>query len=225
LAARSLREGMPYREEPRAPGAIARHDLAAVAALFVLLVAGAASYSRLTTPATAVAEHGALQLLYPESWLPGEPSTTSPPPLARAAAELSGRELEPRSETTRTVYAYAADPMTRIEVEVRPRPPYSNLPAALSLARAIRYGERYGAHVAGARAIAGRDWFRTGYRYAYGGTRSPRVAHAVEYAASSGESLYVVTLHGDPVSLAALEREVAQTLTLSAERAQRGGAR
>jgi hypothetical protein len=224
-AARALREGIPYREEPRAPSAIARHDLAVLAALLLLLIGGVTTYNRLSAPATAIAEHGALRLAYPAGWLPGLASPPPPAPLARAAAELSGAALDHRAQTTRTVYAHAADPMTRIEIEIRPRPPYSNLPAALALARAVRYGERYDAHASGARAIAGRDWFRTGYRYAYGGTRSPRVAHAVDYAAPSGETLYVVTLHGDPTSLAALERDVTPTLTLSTERAQRGGAR
>lgn len=224
-AARSLREGTPHdAARPRAAHPIARHDLAVIALLAALFLASAAAHRGMAAPDAVDIEHGALRLAHPEGWLPPSQRVGQTPRLARAAIQLGGGDEGADSTRERTVYVYPGDPMTHIEVDIRPRPPYTNLPAALALARAIRYGERYAMRDTGSRAIAGRDWFRTEYRYTYGGARSPRIARAVEYAAPSGEALYVVTLHGDARSVAALERKVAPSLALSAERAQRGGA-
>lgn len=229
-AARALREGAPMGEEPRPPSAIARYDLVALALLVIAFAAGVTAYRAMVVPEQGIAEHGALKLAYPRRWLPAARRDTPPSPLARAALDLASGAgtndaAAERAAPERSVYISPADPRVRIEVEIRQRPPYSNLPAVLAFTRATRHGEHYGSGETDARAIAGRDWFRTDFRYAYSGARSPRMAEAVEYAAPSGEDLYVVTLHGDARSVAALERDVAPTLTLSTERAQRGGNR
>ena len=230
LAARALREGAELEDDtPRQPGPFVRHDLAALAILVAIFIGGAVAHRALLAPSSVIAEHSALRLAHPGGWLPATDVAAPRPRLAHAALALSGSVVEPDPDAQRaahrSIHVFPADPIMRVEIEIRRRPPYSNVPAALALARAVRHGERYWTRETHARVIAGRDWYRTGFRYAYGGGRSPRVAEAVEYAAPSGDDLYVITLHGDVRSVAALEREVAPTLTLSTERTQPGARR
>ncbi len=226
LARRFSRRKLTGREPAPEP-ALSRHDVAVVLILALVLAAGAAIHRADARPNLERAEHGGLTLQHPSGWIapPLEPSPS--PPLARAVGALANEDLRGHDATARSKrwqYISPEDPSARIEIEIIPRPPHTNIPAARALARAAEFGERYWRDETVGHPIAGRDWFRTAYRYADKGGPSPSAIEAVEYAATSGDDLYVVTFRGRSAAIEAFEHEIAKTLMLRAE-ARTGGAR
>ena len=71
-------------------------------------------------------------------------------------------------------------PYFRIEAA----PTWRNIIAGLELDRRTRWGELYGADTSRVRTIAGHDWLRTRFRYAYAPEKGdePRIGHSVELA-------------------------------------------
>jgi hypothetical protein len=90
----------------------------------------------------------------------------------------------------------------------------------LSFERHNRFGELYRMLDGDTVAIAGRDWLRTRFQYAWKEDKgdAPETATGIEYAIAAGERLYVVTLHGSDASTRWLEKLVASTLRSPASR-------
>src|SRR6185503_16153921 len=125
-----------------------------------------------------------------------EPVPAAPPRLVFDAAPprpRSGDELP-----YHVVYTSTLDPDVRLEVLIDTRPAWSNVLTGLELERRNRYGELYASDGGHTSSIAGHDWLRTAYRYAFAAEKGdvPRIGHAVEYATVDREQLYAVTLHG-----------------------------
>jgi len=200
----------------RPPSVVAQHDLAVVIAALLLLAIGGLAYHSLTTPVMTTWEQHGLAFRWPGSWLAGEPLPQRP---GRLLAEAAAPPRPAGELPFHEVYSYAADADLRIEVRVDRRPSYGNLRGVLSFERHNRFGELYRMLDGDTVAIAGRDWLRTRFQYAWKEDKgdAPETATGIEYAIAAGERLYVVTLHGSDASTRWLEKLVASTLRVTGE--------
>ena len=178
-----------------------------------LTIAAVASYvhRQLVSPATVeVAEHG-LTFRRTTAWLAPDPVTPPTPRLVRAGPAV---KKKPGDLPYHVIYTSSLDPDARLEVLVDERPPWSNILTSLELDRRTRFGELYHADPGQVRSIAGHDWLRTPYRYAYATEKGdePLIGHAVEYATVDRERLYAVTFHGTHDQIARIEDDVAPSL-------------
>jgi hypothetical protein len=176
-------------QKPSSGSFFATHDLAVILCALVVLAVGLAFQSGSSRPRLKSFARDGLTVRFPASWL----------------AEPGARGPSFRGE----------DALTRLEIFVSPRPQLAvGMEAALELARGQTYGSLYARTSTAHRAVKGREWLRTEYSYALkpADGHAPRVATAVEYAAESGERLYVVTLHGTDERVRALEPVILTSL-------------
>jgi S1-C subfamily serine protease len=186
-----------------------------VIVLAVAIVIGAAwLHARWLRPAMVpMSEHG-LSLSRASTWLPPEPMSAPAPRLLAApttSPAVSG-ELP-----YRVAMASSVDSSARLEILVDELPLWSNLVTGLEFDRRTRWGELYTTEATSVRAIAGHDWLRTRYTYAYAWAKGdpPTVGTAIEYATVDRDQLYVVTLRGDGRTLAELEATTVPTLRVA----------
>lgn len=191
-----------------------RHDAAVVLIALFLIAAGGIIHRVLLRPPMQVFDDHGLRFERNDHWLAPEPVLPSPPrlvdnappPPRRARGELPYHE----------VFTSALDPDVRLEVLIDARPVWSNMVTGLELERRNRYGELYTSDGGRTRSIAGHDWLRTAYRYAYAPEKGdePRIGRAVEYATVDREQLYAVTFHGPPDEIEYLEELITPTLRI-----------
>jgi S1-C subfamily serine protease len=192
-----------------------RHDFIVIALAAVVVAAAAFGHRRMVEPTVEVFETRGLKFVRPATWLaPEEVPFLTPrlvaaePPRPRAAdAELPYH----------VVYTSTLDPDVRMEVRIEAAPTWRNIIAGLELDRRTRWGELYGADTSRVRTIAGHDWLRTRFRYAYAPVKGdePRIGHAVELATVDRTRLYAVTLYGSSTRVAKLEEQIAPTLRVA----------
>mgnify|MGYP001561910262 CR=1 FL=1 len=194
------------------PGAWKRYDILVVVAALGLIAVGGVGYRRMTTAPTVADGRFGLELVRTTTWF--APETVGPPP-SRLAAGLADRPAPPEIPPDligeefpyHVVYTSSVNALVRLEIQVAPRPRYSNVQASLAFARRDRYGELYWAAPSRIQTINGHDWLRTHFRYAYKLSRgdAPRMSQAVEYAALNGDLLYAITMHGSDEEIRQLE--------------------
>ena len=191
-----------------------RHDAAVIAVAVVLIVAAGFAHRWMLRPETIAFEQHGLRFQRTAAWLAPEPVPPAPPRLvdAEPPPRPAGDQLPYHVEFTSTL-----DADVRLEVLVDERPAWSNVVTGLDLERRTRYGELYASDGGRPRSIAGHDWLRTSYRYAFAPEKgdAPRIGRAVEYATVDREQLYVITFHGEPAQIAELEERIAPTLRVA----------
>ena len=192
-----------------------RHDAAVVLIALLLIAAGGIVHRVLLEPPMQVYDDHGLRFERNDHWLAPEPVPPSPPRLVDNAPPPPKRA--PGELPYHVVYTSALDGDVRLEVLVDARPAWSNIVTGLELERRNRYGELYTSDGGRTRSIAGHDWLRTSYRYAYAPDKGdePRVGRAVEYATVDREQLYAVTFHGAPDQIEYLEDLIAPTLRIA----------
>ncbi len=193
-----------------------RHDFIVIALAAVVVAAAAFGHRRMVEPTVEVFETRGLRFTRPATWLAPEEVTAAPPRLIVAAPP------KPRPADAElpyhVVYTSTLDPDVRMEVRIEAASTmWRNVIASLELDRRTRWGELYGADTSRVRTIAGHDWLRTNFRYAYAAEKGdePRVGHAVELATVDRTRLYAVTLYGSPRRVAKLESIIAPTLRVA----------
>ena len=136
---------------------------------------------------------------------------------ARASNSSSWSAPDADALPYRVAMASSLDSTARLEIVVDELPAWSNLVTGLELDRRTRWGELYATAATEVRAIAGHDWLRTRYEYAYVAAKGdpPSVATAVEYATVDRDHLYVVTLRGAPGTLRELEATTVPSLRVA----------
>ena len=192
-----------------------RHDAAVVlVALLLIAVGGIVHRAMLRPPMQELDRHG-LRFARNDAWLAPEPVPPAPPRLVRDAPPPP--RAEPGELPYHEVFTSALDPDVRLEVRIDARPAWSNVVTGLELERRNRYGELYSSDGGHTRSIAGHDWLRTTYRFAYAPEKGdePRIGRAVEYATVDREQLYAVTFHGAPEQVEYLEELIAPTLRIA----------
>jgi hypothetical protein len=204
------------------PGAFKRHDIIVVLAALVLIAVGGLSYRYMTTAPTVHDGMFGLEFVRTTSWL--APETVGPRP-SRLAAGVADRPPPPEIPPDligeqfpyHVLYTSSLNALVRLEVQIAPRPRYSNMQAALAFARRDRYGELYWAAPSKIQTINGHDWLRTAFRYAYKLSRddAPRMSQGVEYAAINGDLLYAITMHGSDAEIDQLEEVIAGSLQVT----------
>lgn len=183
-----------------------------VIVLAIAIVVGAAwMHARMIAPAMVPLEAQGLTLARASTWLPPEPLPAPAPRLLAASAPPP--RPTPRTDDDadalpyRIAMASSLDTTARLEIVVDRLPAWSNLVTGLELDRRTRWGELYATASTEVRAIAGHDWLRTRYEYAFAAAKGdpPSVATAIEYATVDRDHLYVVTLRGTAGTLRELE--------------------
>ena len=181
----------PSEEEPRWQG----HDLHILAAVVLLLAVGFAAGARADRHRVKAVNADGMQLMVPSDWL-------TEPLLRDASGQIVLR---------------GEDAVTRVELRSGP-PPGDLVPldGGLELERGQRYGGMYQRLETGKVTVAGHEWLRTHYAYAFKPTptHAPRAAHAVEYALTGDGRLLVVTVHAPEEHIAELERQILGSLVL-----------
>ncbi len=200
-----------------------RHDgLVLLLALVVIVIAGRV-YARLVTPPVmAFSEHG-LTFEHSTAWFNPEPTALPAPRLIRDAEGGPAPGIpDGKSALYHVEMLSTLDPRAKIEVMIDALPRWSNNVMELELDRRTRWGELYRLDSSTLRSIDGHDWLRTGYRYAHVDDKGdePRVDHAVEYATTDLNQIYVVTLFGTPAELARAEAVVAPSLRTQTQTGQ-----
>jgi hypothetical protein len=173
------------------PSPIWTHDLPAAGAALLLLICGFAVHASITRPVLGTFEAQGLSLRYPTGWYPHQ--------------EGQGH----------WGYQSNEDPTERIEVRIGPRPLPSVSPAtAVEFERASQAGGFYKRLERGKIDLAGREWIRTRFAYAFklDEEDAPALAMGVEYALVHGDILYVVAVHGPERRLAELEATFLRTV-------------
>jgi S1-C subfamily serine protease len=189
-----------------------RHDAAVVIIAVALIVGGGFVHRFLLEPPMEGFDAHGLHFERTANWLTPE---VVPPAAPRL---VSDAPPPPRHEEGtlpyHVVFTSDLDPDVSLEVLIDKRPAWSNILTGLELERRNRYGELYASDGGRTRAIAGHDWLRTSYRYAFSPSKGdePRIGEAVEYATVDREQLYAVTFHGRPAAIAVLEDLIAPTL-------------
>ncbi len=205
---------------PSKPSFSQRHDLGVLFVALALLAGGVLVHRFLATPPMVPFEKHGLQFERPGGWLPAQLPPVAASPLVQKAAGFGVAPAAPQStpsDRIHSIYTSPQDARRRIEVRIEERPAYNNLRGALAVQRLGEYGEFYWARHSGKTVLAGRDWLRTEFRYAYKASKggSPQIAEAVEYAIVNSGRLYVVTLHDSPKTLPSLDALVSRTLRVS----------
>lgn len=193
-----------------------RHDAAVVAIAVALIVGGAVLHRALLRPATTPFTAHGLTMQRTPHWLAPEDVPEVTPRLIRDAGPPPRRGQD--ALPYHVMFTSSLDPDVRLEIQIDQRPAWSNVLTGLDLERRNRWGELYAADGGRTRSIAGHDWLRTRFRYAYAPQKGddPRIGHAVEYATVDREHLYVVTFHGEPDQTDVLEEVIAPTLRVGA---------
>lgn len=194
-----------------------RHDFIVVA-LGVAVVAGAAlGHRQLSDPAREEFQTRGLRFVRPATWLAPE---ALPPVMPRLVAVDGPPPRRPTGELPyHVVYTSSLDSDVRMEVRIENRPTWSNVITSLELDRRTRWGELYGADPARVLTVAGHDWLRTPFRYAYSPLKGdePRIGHAVELATVDRERLYSVTIYGGERRASWLADDIAPTLRVASK--------
>jgi S1-C subfamily serine protease len=190
-----------------------RHDAAVVVVALALVVAGGIIERFLLRPPMESFDAHGLHFERTAHWLTPENVPPAPPRLVADAPP------PPRVGPDDLPYhvVFSSDLGVGLEVLIDHRPAWSNILTGLELERRNRYGELYASDGGRTRAIAGHDWLRTSYRYAYTPNKGdePLIGEAVEYATVDREQLYAVTFHGRPSDIAYLEDLIAPTLRVA----------
>ncbi|MCP4445137.1 MAG: hypothetical protein GY811_07315 [Myxococcales bacterium] len=209
----------------RASSLVQRHDLGVLVIALAILAGGALVHRSLACPDHVSYAKQGLQFQRPGGWLTLPESNSYVTPLALGTAGFGvGTSAPPAPNEpgdVHTRFASPKDARRRIEVRIEGRPSYSNLRGALAVQRLGQYGEFYWARSSGNSAIAGKDWLRTEFRYAFKPNKrgSPQIAEAIEYAIVNDERLFVVTLHDRPETLNDLDAIVADSLRVASQQA------
>ncbi|MCB9571277.1 MAG: trypsin-like peptidase domain-containing protein [Kofleriaceae bacterium] len=192
-----------------------RHDAAVVAIALAIIIAGGFLHRWLLRPSTVTFDAHGLTFARTSTWLYPEPVPPATPRLVRTPGAPPSRRGE---LPYHVVFTSTLDPDVRLEVMIDERPEWSNVLTGLELDRRNRWGELYASDGGVIRSVAGHDWLRTAYRYAYAPEKgdAPRVGQAVEYATVDREHLYQITFHGTPPQLHRLEAITAPTLRVGA---------
>ena len=188
-----------------------RHDILVLLLAFVIIiVAGQVHRGMVTAPTTKFSERG-LTFEHSTTWLSPEPI---PSPAPRIAYGLTPQSPVAPPSLFHVLLTSSLDPDAKLEVLIDKKPAWSNIVTGLELDRRTRWGELYTLDDSSVRSIAGHDWLRTAYRYAYVADKGdvPRVGRAIEYATIDREQIYVVTVFGGEPELARIEGVVAPSL-------------
>lgn len=192
-------------------------DVIVLVVAVALVVLGSTLYRGEMRPPTAVFERDGLSFVRSSTWLPAEPL---PDPGRALTQSLRGpapsRDEASSAQRYHVEMASALNAFVHLEVHIDSAPLSDGLRPALALERRLRYGELYWSGRDAVVSIAGTDWLRTPFRYAYklGEDDVPRVTRAVEYATATASRMYVITFHGNERELVALEQEIAPSLRL-----------
>ena len=181
----------PHRE-----GWFLEHDGAVTLAAIVLLLIGWFTYRQATVQELTTFDRQGLTFTYPKGWFPNDP-TPEAFPVSVSFADI--------------------DPTTKVEVRISKKPAFDGpIESVLDLSRSRQYGELYRKFTTEKRTVAGKEWIRSDFAYAFkkSDDDTPRVASAVEYATVNNENLYVVTVHGPSDQVKGLEHDVLGTVQL-----------
>ena len=192
-----------------------RHDFIVIALAAVVVAGAAFGHRRMVAPTVEVFETRGLRFMRPATWLAPEEVPYITP---RLVAAEPPRPKAPDAELPyHVVYTSTLDSDVRMEVRIEAAPTWPNIIAGLELDRRTRWGELYGADTSRVRTIAGHDWLRTRFRYAYAPVKGdePRIGHAVELATVDRTRVYAITLYGSQRRVAKLEETIAPTLRVS----------
>lgn len=191
-----------------------RHDFIVIALAAAVVAVAAFGHRRMVEPTVEVFQTRGLTFTRPAIWLAPE---SVPPILPRLVVAEPPRPRAPDAELPYHVsYTSPLDASIKMEVRIEARPGWSNVIAGLELDRRTRWGELYGADASRVRTIAGHDWLRTRFRYAFAEEGDePRIGHAIELATVDRERLYAITLYGSPRRVAKLESMIAPTLRVA----------
>ncbi len=190
-----------------------RHDLLVLFLALVIIVIAGRMHDRLITPPPVTFAERGLTFERSQGWLAPEPISPISPRLLYRADAVSVPSSR-RDGTYHVAFTNAGDASARLEVLIDQKPAWSNIVTGLDLARRTRWGELYQLEQSAVRSIAGHDWLRTSYRYAYAADKGdqPRVASAIEYATVGRERQYVISMFGNDLQLARMETTIAPTL-------------
>jgi hypothetical protein len=182
----------------RAPshGWFLEHDGLVTVFAMVLLLAGWFSYRTVTKQKTATFDRQGLTFTYPAGWFPNDPN--------------------PEAFPVNVSFA-AIEPTTKVEAKISKKPAFDGpIESVLDLSRSRQYGELYKKFTTEKKTVAGKEWLRSDFAYAFkkSDDDTPRVAAGVEYAVVNNENLYVVTIHGPEGKVKDLERDVLGTVSL-----------
>lgn len=191
-----------------------RHDFIVIALAAVVVAVAAFGHRRMVEPSVEVFQTRGLTFTRPAIWLAPE---VVPPITPRLVIAEPPRPRLPDAELPyHVVYTSPLDSNVRMEVRIEAAPGWRNVITGLELDRRTRWGELYGADASRVRTIAGHDWLRTRFRYAYAEKGDePRIGHAIELATVDRERLYAITLYGSPRRVAKLESMISPTLRVS----------
>jgi hypothetical protein len=172
------------------------HDGLVTAVAVVLLFVSWFSYRKVTEQKSATFDRQGLTFTYPAGWFPNDPTPDAFPVNVSFAA---------------------VEPTTKVEVRISKKPAFDGpIESVLDLYRSRQYGELYRKFTTEKRTVAGKEWLRSDFSYAFkkSDDDTPRVAWGVEYATMNNENLYVVTMHGPEDKVKGLEHDVLGTLSL-----------
>jgi S1-C subfamily serine protease len=188
-----------------------RHDIFVLLLAFVIIVLAGHWHRGMVTPDTTDFAERGLQFKHSTAWLAPQPIGAPSP---RIIVGLTPQQPQQPESVYHVELTSTLDPDTRIEVLIDKKPAWSNIVTGLELDRRTRWGELYTLDGSDVRSIAGHDWLRTSYRYAYVADKGdvPRIGRALEYATIDRDQLYVITLFGDEGSIARIESVVAPSL-------------
>jgi len=172
------------------------HDGLVTVFAMLLLLAGWASYRKVTEQKTATFDRQGLTFTYPAGWFPDDATPEAFPVSVSFAA---------------------IEPTTHVDVRISKKPAFDGpIESVLDLNRSRQYGELYKKFTTDKKTVAGKEWLRSDFSYAFkkSDDDTPRVAWGVEYATVNNENLYVVTIHGPEGQVKSLERDVLGTVSL-----------
>jgi len=177
-------------------GWLLAHDGPVVLVALLLLLGGYLTHGVMTAPRQATFERAGLTFTYPAGWFPTDPEPGAFPVVG---ALDSGEH-----------------PEIKLTARISTKPPVDGPIESIVSLRGNKYGELYKELASGARRVAGRDWVRSEFTYAYklNEDDAPRLGFAIEYAAVNNENLYVVTLHGPKAEVLDLEGSILGTVIL-----------
>jgi hypothetical protein len=194
-----------------------RHDAAVVVIALLLIIGGGFLHRRMLSPPLQTFDAHGLYFRRTAHWLPPEPVPPAPPRLVRTADPPPKKPAD--ALPYHVEFTSSLDANVRLEVLIEARPTWSNIVTGLDLERRNRYGELYASDGGRTRSIAGHDWLRTSYRYAFAAEKGdePRIGRAVEYATVDRDQLYAVTFHGSPSQIDYLEEKLAPSLRVASK--------
>ncbi|HEY4175791.1 MAG TPA: serine protease [Kofleriaceae bacterium] len=188
-----------------------RHDIFVLLLAFVIIVLAGHWHRGMVTPDTTGFSERGLEFSHSTAWLAPQPIGAPSP---RIIVGLTPQQPQQPESVYHVELTSTLDADTRIEVLIDKKPAWSNIVTGLELDRRTRWGELYTLDASDVRSIAGHDWLRTSYRYAYVADKgdTPRIGRALEYATIDRDQQYVITIFGDEGSIARIESVVAPSL-------------